>query len=175
MFSLSSNFAFSCNRWTQSSAGVRMPSDHSSATCVATIKVPYCVRSKDDCVNSVSFHPTELILAAGRGNGVVKLWCMSRDNFKVTRVFTVDEQKSPISSVAFHPTVPILAIAITDSCFCELQLWRLSSYNSLLTYVTSIKPHSTDSHTSFGLRCVVFHPTAPFLAICGHGSAEVWR
>jgi WD40 repeat protein len=64
------------------------------------------------------------------------------------------EHSNSVTSVAFHPTAPLLATGSGDS---TVRLWLLSSDNSSATCVATLAGHS-DAVTS-----VAFHPTAPYL------------
>ena len=63
--------------------------------------------------------------------------------------------RDSVSSIAFHPTVPLL---VTGSDDYSVRLWRLSADNSSATCVATLVGHS-DS-----VRSVAFHHTAPLLA-----------
>ena len=76
-------------------------------------------------------------------------------NSSATCVASLAGHKNPISSVAFHPTAPLLATGSGDK---TVRLWLLSSDNSSATCVSTLAGHS-DWVTS-----VAFHPTAPLLA-----------
>jgi WD40 repeat protein len=79
----------------------------------------------------------------------------------------LEGHSSYISSVAFHPTAPILATGSWDK---TAKLWRLSSDNSSATCVATLEGH-TDL-----VRFVVFHPTAPLLATgSSDKTAMLWR
>ena len=68
-------------------------------------------------------------------------------------------ERSVITSVAFHPTAPLLAIGIYDgSGDSTVKLWQLSPDNSSATCVATLEGHSGS------VNSVAFHPTAPLLA-----------
>jgi WD40 repeat protein len=61
----------------------------------------------------------------------------------------------PVTSIAFHPTAPLLATGSDDN---TVKLWRLSSDNSSATCVATLKGHMDY------VSSVAFHPRAPLLA-----------
>ena len=73
-------------------------------------------------------------------------------NSSATCVATLAGHSSYVSSVAFHPTAPLLA---TGSCDKTVRLWLLSSDNSSATCVATLAGHSR------AVLSVAFHPTAP--------------
>jgi hypothetical protein len=73
-------------------------------------------------------------------------------NSSATCVVTLEGHSSYVSSVAFHPTAPLLA---TGSCDNTVRLWLLSCDNSSATCVATLEGHSSI------VRSVAFHPTAP--------------
>ena len=126
---------------------LRMSSDNSSATCVATLM--------HNCpVRFVAFHHTAPLLATG-GDNTVRLWLLSSDNSSATCVATLEGHSSWVNSVAFHPTAPLLASGSSDN---SVRLWLLSSDNSSATCVATLVGHSS------AVSSVAFHPTAPLLA-----------
>jgi WD40 repeat protein len=97
-----------------------LSSDNSSATCVATLA------GHRSSVWSVAFHPTAPLLATGSGENTVRLWLLSCDNSSATCVATMagylgQGHRSLVSSVAFHPTAPLLASGSYDR---TVRLWR---------------------------------------------------
>jgi WD40 repeat protein len=72
-----------------------------------------------------------------------------------TCVATLAGHSSPVRSVAFHSTLPLLATGSWDK---TVKLWLLSSDNSSATCVATLEGHS--GH----IWSVAFHPTAPLLA-----------
>ena len=90
------------------------------------------------------------------------MWQLNSDNLAATCVATLEEHKGKwynsdhsVSSVAFHPTAPILATGSYDE---TVKLWRLNSDNSAATCVATLRGHYCNVLT------VAFHPTAPILA-----------
>ena len=89
------------------------------------------------------------------------------DNSAATCVATLKGHSRPVTSVAFHPTAPLLATSSEDS---TVKLWRLYSNNSSATCVATLKGHKK------GVSSVAFHPTAPLLATGSHDHAmKLWR
>ena len=76
-------------------------------------------------------------------------------NSSATCVATSNGHSSPVTSLAFHPTAPLLATGSEDS---TVRLWLLSCDNSSATCVATLAGHSSPVLT------VAFHPTAPLLA-----------
>jgi WD40 repeat protein len=84
-----------------------------------------------------------------------------------TCVATLQGHSSSVSSVAFHPTAPLLATGGRDN---TVKLWRLSSNNSSATCVATLRGHSDR------VSSVAFHPTAPLLATGSlDNTAKLWR
>ncbi|NBQ70674.1 MAG: WD40 repeat domain-containing protein, partial [Nitrosomonadaceae bacterium] len=139
---------------------------------------------------SVAFHPTKPLLATGSGDQTVKLWSFSDDwLFPPERLDSTSKPHPPtlvatlaghidwVNSVAFHPTLLLLASGSEDS---TVRLWRLSCDNSSATceaisdnlsatcVAISDNLSATSVATLAGPRIsflsVAFHPTAPLLA-----------
>jgi len=144
----------------------RFSADGSAATCVATLE------GHSNFVLSVAFHPTAPLLATGSWDKTAKLWRFSPDgsaanNMSANCVATLEGHSSYVSSVAFHPKVPLLATGSGDN---TAKLWRISPDGSAATCDATLEGHS-DSVNS-----VAFHPTAPLLATgsCDN-TAKLWR
>ena len=121
------------------------------------IGIPLLATLEENQVNSVAFHPTAPLLATGSNDTTVKLWLLSSDNSSATCVATLEGHRSPVMSVAFHPTANPSLLA-TCSMDHTAKLWLLSSDNSSATCVATLKGHSNVVYS------VAFHPTAPLLA-----------
>ena len=84
---------------------------------------------------------------------------LSRRHFlrksSATCVATLAGHSCYVTSVAFHPTAPLLATGSWDN---TVRLWLLSSDNSSATCVATLAAHSGS------VLSVAFHPTAPLLA-----------
>ena len=84
-----------------------------------------------------------------------------------TCVAILERHRSSVSSVAFHPTLPLLATGSLDK---TAKLWRLSADGTAATCVATLEGHS------YWVNSVAFHPTALLLAT---GSADhtvkLWR
>jgi hypothetical protein len=76
-------------------------------------------------------------------------------NSSATYVARLKGHSRDVTSVAFHPTAPLLATGSDDR---DVRLWLLSCDNSSATCVATLQGHS-----SF-VQSVAFHPTAPLLA-----------
>jgi hypothetical protein len=149
----------------------RLSSDNSSATCVTTLA------GHINEVFSVAFHPTAPVLVTGSGDDTLsghshisKLWRLSSGNTSATCVATLEGNSRPdmnVTSVAFHPTAPLLATGSEDKI---AKLWRLSSDNSSATCVATLAGHSSS------VTSVAFHPTAPVLVTGSRdNTAKLWR
>ena len=131
-----------------------MSSDNSSATCVATLADHLAP------VYSVAFHPTEPLLATGSGDTTVRVWRISLSAATCVGGLVLPVSpgnggyKRAVTSVAFHPTAPLLATGSADH---TVRLWRLSDNKCLAILNRRNRGHS-DHVTS-----VAFHPTAPIL------------
>ena len=87
-------------------------------------------------------------------------------NTSATCVETLEEHSRGVTSVAFHPTAPLLA---TGSADYTTRLWVLSSDNSSATCMATLAGHS------FWVTSVAFHPTAPLLATgSSDKTARLW-
>jgi WD40 repeat protein len=88
-------------------------------------------------------------------------------NSSATCVATLEGHRNSVTSVAFHPTAPLLA---TGSWNKTVRLWLLSCDNSSATCVATLKGHS------YLVSYVVFHPSAPLLATGSwDNTAKLWR
>jgi WD40 repeat protein len=114
--------------------------DNMSAKCVATLQAQSSFPR--NCFRSVAFHPTLPILATGTWDNTAKLWSFNpdgseEDNMSATCVATLGGDKGHrnlVTSVAFHPELPLLA---TGSEECTAKLWRckiLELYNDFILY-----------------------------------------
>ena len=88
-------------------------------------------------------------------------------NSSATCVATSNGHSSPVTTVVFHPTAPLLATGSSDS---TVRLWLLSSDNSSATCVATLEGHRDY------VSSVAFHPTAPLLATgSGDETVRLWR
>ena len=88
-------------------------------------------------------------------------------NSSATCVATLAGDSRGITSVAFHPTAPLLATGSDD---CTVRLWMLSSDNTSATCVATLAGHSGS------VRSVAFHPTASLLATGSYdATVRLWR
>ena len=86
---------------------------------------------------------------------------------KATRVATLKGHSRQVTSVAFHPTAPLLATGSEDS---TVKLWRLKPDHSSATCLATLREHI------YAVRSVAFHPTAPLLATGSNDkTVKLWR
>jgi WD40 repeat protein len=137
--------------------------DIMSATCVATLRGKHGhIRP----VESVAFHPKLSLLATGSSDKTAKLWRFNphgsaSDNMLATCVATLEGNKghsNSVSSVAFHPTLPLLATGSHDN---TAKLWRFSPDGSIATCVVTMG--GEHGHSAW-VNSVAFHPELPLLA-----------
>ena len=147
--------------------------DNTSATCVATLDQSNGGHS--GTVYSVALHPTAPLLATGSSDNTVKLWRLVANPDGLisyaTCVATLDQSNGGhsnfVSSVAFHPTAPLLATGSTDR---TVKLWRLYSDNSSATCVATLEGHQ------YSISSVAFHPTAPLLVTGSYdNTVRLWQ
>ena len=74
----------------------------------------------------MAFSPDDAILAAGRGDGTVKLW----DTATEEQIATLTRHYGTVTSVAFSPDSTILAIGSGDG---TVQLWDRAIHRQLAT------------------------------------------
>jgi WD40 repeat protein len=141
--------------------------DHSSATCVATLK------GHSGRVLAVAFHTTAPLLATGSNDETVMLWLLSCDHLSATCVATLKGHFGRVLAVAFHPTAPLLATGSRDE---TVMLWLLSCDHSSATCVATLGGAVKGQEDSNIVLAVAFHPTAPLLATCGFDKIlSLWR
>jgi len=148
--------------------------DSLTATCLATMN------SKNDghsnWVQSVAFHPTLPFLATGSDDNTAKLWRIDKpDGLAATCVATMNSKNGGhsgvVRSVAFHPTLSLLATGSEDN---TVKLWRFKPEGSAPTCVATLDS-SNGGHRN-NVKSVVFHPTLPLLATGSFDkTAKLWR
>jgi len=124
-------------------------------------------------VTSVAFHPKMPYLATGSMDHTVKLWRFNPSwpykqipFGRSTLMATLTGHGSYVSSVVFHPTLPLLATGSWDN---TVKLWRFPEAPKVdfsetpPTCVATLKGHRD------GVTSVAFHQRMPFLAT---GSAD---
>jgi WD40 repeat protein len=153
-----------------------LESGNMSATCEATI------RGDGDVTKSVVFHPELPLLAFSSSDQTAKLFRFDPDgseatNMSATCVATLGgahEHSYRITSVAFHPKLPLLAIGSTDN---TAKLWRFNPLGSEATNMSATCVailEGKHGHTQV-VTSVVFHPALPLLATGSWDStAKLW-
>lgn len=132
---------------------------------------------------SVSFHPSELILAVGSGRSV-KLWTFSPDRFEASCLLTISSYKNSVTSVAFHPSKihpPVLATGSKDN---TVRIWQVEPDDDKKLDATCLTNLGTGhfetrelefhKHTA-PVNCAVFHPTAPLLVTGSSNVVKLWN
>ena len=157
-------------------------SDNMSATCVATMEGRH---GHTGAVTSVAFHSKLPLLATGSYDTRAKLWRfdldgLARGDMSETYVATLGGWGPPdghdhyVSSVAFHPMLPLLATGSWDT---TAKLWSFDpsgseDNNMLATCVANLV--SPGKHF-FEAISVVFHPSLPLLATTSwDDTAKLW-
>jgi WD40 repeat protein len=123
-------------------------------------------------VPDLSIHPTLPILAIfNRGNNVYYLrYRYNSDNSDVDLserfIFTLQGHVDFVVSVAFHPTLPILATGSEDN---TAKLWRFNPDYSSASCVATLEEHGSY------VNSVAFHPTLNILATGSRdNTAKLW-
>ncbi len=151
----------------------RFSQDGSAACCVATLK------EHRDFVNSVAFNPTYSLLVTCSFDATIKLWSFSPDGSvsDITCVATLYSRNGghrySVTSVAFHPTAPLLA---TGSLDWTVKLWRFSPDGSVsdITCVATLD-RSNGGHKE-AVTSIAFHTTMPLLATGSWDkTVKLWR
>jgi WD40 repeat protein len=160
----------------------RFSADGSMPNCVATLEGEEHGHSRS--VTSVAFHPELPLLATGSRDRTAKLWSFDpdgseEDNMSATCVATLGrenhEHSNCVTSVAFHPTLPLLATGSLDQ---TAKLWRFNPHglavdNMSATCVATME--GRHGHTR-AVTSVAFHSKLPLLATGSHdASAKLWR
>jgi WD40 repeat protein len=142
--------------------------DGTPATCLATLT------DHSSVVTSVAFSPTGRFLATGSWDKTVKLWCKAPDDDRNwTRIAILDQSEvggvySSVNSIAFHPTLPLLAIGLGHG---TVTLWQKQPADD--TKWTLVKTMKEDDHRE--VHSVAFHPDGLFLAIGSHNrTVKIW-
>jgi WD40 repeat protein len=153
-----------------------------SATCVATLEGEHGHRSY---VYSVAFHPKLPLLATGSKDRTAKLWRfdldgLARGDMSETCVATLGGWERPnghrnsVTSVEFHPTLPLLASGSTDT---TAKLWRFDPSGLEIDNISTecVATLQTQSDPENIVTSVAFHPTLPILVIGSHDrTAKLW-
>jgi WD40 repeat protein len=152
-----------------------------SATCVETLGGWGLPDTHRDWVNSVAFHPVLPLLATGSHDRTAKLWRfdsdgLAEDNMSATCVATLEGDSGHsdiVNSVAFHPTLPLLATGSDDS---SAKLWRFDPDGSARDNMSATCVATLIGHDIYVVISVAFHPLLPLLATCSaDGTAKLWR
>ncbi len=126
----------------------------------------------DWIVKYVEFHKKLPILSTTNYNRT-SLWLMNPDNFSFTCIDSNVGGESHIDVVAFHPILPLIAIAsvIYDPSRAYVKLWQFSDDGSEATLVNTLILSSMD----YRANSLAFHPTKSVIAIgCFKGNTQLW-
>jgi WD40 repeat protein len=150
--------------------------DGSMPTCVATLN------GHSRSVSSVSFHPELPLLATGCWDETAKLWRFNphgsaSDNMSITCVATLEGEhghRNWVTSVAFHPTLPLLVTGSSDN---SVKLWRFDPHGSEdNNMLATCEATMTGRHGHTGtVTSVAFHSKLPLLATGSKdNTAKLW-
>lgn len=122
-------------------------------------------------VTSIAFHPTSdpIILATGSYDTTVKLWEIINNKetstWSTKCITTLKGHSREVTTIAFHPTQPIIISGSLDN---TVKVWQLCANNQTVTCVLTIDNQSQ-------VYSVNFHPTShfPIIAVgCGKKNKE---
>jgi WD40 repeat protein len=138
-------------------------------------------------VLSVAFHPSLPVLATGSSDKTAKLWHVKFNDSVLNNKScicistTQQEHEREVKSVAFHPTLPILATGSKDQ---TTKLWMFTNPNgnlinsSLLSSIATLIPWGINNSNpdNYSVNSVSFHPNLPILATgCDHSPINFWK
>ena len=153
-----------------------------AATCVATLDQSNGGHNRS--VRSVAFHPTDPILATGSNDDTIKIWQlesvdgMVANGITATCIATLDQSNGGhsdwVRSVAFHPSLPLMATGSDDM---SAKVWHLVTTADGMIAATCMATLNKNNGGHSNLVCsVAFHPTEPLLATgSDDNTAKVWR
>lgn len=150
--------------WKDKTSSGRWP----GGECVQTME------GHSSSVTSVAFHPKMPYLATGSLDHTVKLWRFNPSwpykqtpfGSKNALMATLTGHGSYVSSVVFHPTLPLLATGSWDN---TVKLWRFPEAPKVDFSVTPPTCVATLKGHRDGVTSVAFHQRMPLLAT---GSAD---
>ena len=118
---------------------------------------PELLEGRTALVESVAFHPSEPLLAAGHIDGTVRLWNLSTRTSR-----TLNGHERSVIALAFHPDGKTLATGSFDK---SVRLWDVATGQSV------------ESLTAEGpVRSVAFSPDGHTLAAANHTTTiELWN
>ena len=159
-----------------------------SAKKISTTEIPPENRGFRRQCEIIAFHPHEPLFATcgETDNGIytTRIWRIERAN-AASPFQLVDLQckmmSNEISSIAFHPSQPILITASRMiAAENDVKLWNYFDVNNprLITVLSIIHAFNSDHrsfHTDF-VNFVAFHPTEPFFATASKDATiKMWR
>ena len=145
----------------------QVPTDGSAPTCLAELT------DHRNRVSSVAFSPTGRFLATGSWDKTVKLWWRAPDDdTNLISIASLDQSEvggvySSVDSIAFHPTLPLLAVGLGNG---TVTLWqKQTDDDTKWTLVKTMNHHRREVHS------VVFHPDGLFLATGSYDrTVNIW-
>jgi WD40 repeat protein len=170
----------------------RFSPDGSTATCEATLDEPI------DGIMSMAFHSTLPLLATSSGDYTAKLWSYNpdgsdQDNMSAKCVAILRGHSSYVISVAFHPTLPLLATGSWDN---TAKIWSFDPDALAEDNISATYDHATHNWSlakdnisatceatlggprghSYHVVSVAFHPNATSLATGSlDNTAKLWH
>jgi WD40 repeat protein len=118
-------------------------------------------------VQSVSFHPSGDLLAAGGGGETIGLYNVEGDRIKtLTHDFF-----NFVDSLSFSPSGDVLASGLRDECGEHVTLWDVETGKSIKDFY----PSDIESHLSNHIYSLSFNPSSDLLAGgCYNGKIHLW-
>ena len=151
-----------------------------SANCLATIIATingHHTGNSSSWINSVAFHPRELLFATASEDHTAKLFKFTKEaSGRVECVRTLNfGQNIRVYSVAFHPTLPYLVTGDSGDTITKVigpaaNVWDFSN-ESDLKRVATLKGHEQ------GVLCVAFNPNSigTLATTSRDGTVKIWQ
>jgi WD40 repeat protein len=136
------------------------------------IETPIITIMQDEQILGSALHPTLPIIVIGSGdshNNTTKLFRFNLDQRSATCFATLEGRTDTevVYSVAFHPSLSILATGNSDN---TAKLWHFNPDGSAASCVATLEGHTSMVYS------VAFHPTLPILATGSDDhTAKLWR
>jgi WD40 repeat protein len=140
--------ATSVDCWAASSAAGEVVGGHNQQLIYYQTASQFSI----DCL--AYSHDGEYLAAAGQAGGI-QIW------YQDTPWQTIPPTRAWIDRLAWHPQLPILAVAVGK----QVQLWQVATQKLLVTL-------PFDRSSIFDLS---WHPDGNYLAVAGYGGVAVWQ